>query len=103
MYKIITFVPEDFSHKMIDIMAEAGAGVMGNYTHAAFITKGMGNWFSGEGTNPTIGEVGKMSREPECKIEMHCPEDKVKAVVDAIRKNHPYEEPAIEVYKLEIF
>ena len=70
MFKIFVLIPERDVNKLIDAMANAGAGVVGKYTHNAFITKGMGNWFSPEGTNPTIGEVGKMSREPECATSM---------------------------------
>lgn len=101
-YKICVFIPEDNTNELISAMANAGAGVIGNYTHNAFITKGLGNWFSGEGSNPTIGETGKMSREPENKVEMICPQNRLPDVIKAIKEVHPYEEPAIDVYKLEI-
>lgn len=102
MYKIFVFTPKESTDKIINAMAEAGAGIIGNYTHNAFITEGHGNWFSGEGSNPTIGEIGKMSREPENRIEMVCPEDKLDSVVKAIRGAHPYEEPAIDIVKLHM-
>ena len=101
-YKVCVFVPESHTDELIDAMANAGAGVIGNYTHNAFITNGQGNWFSGERSNPTVGKAGSMSREPENKIEMICPKDKLKAVIKAIKKVHPYEEPAIDIYKLEV-
>jgi len=46
--------------------------------------------------------VGEVSREPEDRIEMICPEEKLNAVVAAIKKVHPYETPAIDVYKVEV-
>lgn len=101
MYKIFVFVPKDSTDKVIDAMAKAGAGVIGNYTHCAFITEGHGNWLSEEGSNPTVGAVGKMSRESENKVEMICPEDKLKAVVSAIKHSHPYETAPIDVIKME--
>ncbi|MBN2015343.1 divalent cation tolerance protein CutA [Candidatus Dojkabacteria bacterium] len=100
MYKVITFCPNNSIDKVISAMAEAGAGNVGNYSHCAFITKGEGNWFSGKGSNPTIGQVGKISREKENKIEMVCPKNKLKSVVEAIKRSHPYEEPEINVYEL---
>ncbi len=100
MFKIVTFIPEIHVDALIRAMAEAGAGVVGNYTHNAFITNGMGNWFSGEGSNPTIGTVGTMSQEPETRVEMVCPEHALDAVVTAIKSVHPYETPAIDVYQL---
>ena len=101
MLKIFVMCPKENTDELIEAMAEAGAGVIGNYSHNAFITPGCGNWKSEEGSNPTIGAVGKMSREPENKIEMVCPEDKLDDVVRAIKRVHPYETPAIDVVKLE--
>lgn len=100
MLKVFVFVPKKNTDELITAMAKAGAGVIGNYTHNAFIIPGMGNWKSEEGANPTIGDVGKMSREPENKVEMVCPEEKLSEVIKAIREVHPYEEPAIDVIKL---
>lgn len=94
-------VPVENTDEIITAMADAGAGVIGNYTHNAVITAVMGNWMSEEGSNPTIGEVGKMSRESENKVEMVCPEDKLEGVVKAMRKVHPYETAAVDVIKLE--
>lgn len=102
MYKVFVICPKESTYEIINAMAEAGAGVIGNYTHNAFITTGMGNWFNSEGTNPTVGVVGKKSREEENKVEMVCPEDKLESVISAIKETHPYETPAIDVYKLEI-
>ena len=100
MFKIFTFAPEDSTSEIIEAMSEAGAGIIGNYTHCAFITSGTGNWKSEEGAHPTIGEVGQMTQSPEDKIEILCPDDKLVAVVAALRKSHPYEEPEIDVVQL---
>jgi len=100
MLKVVVFVPETHTDTIIQAMADAGAGVIGNYTHNAFITSGTGNWFSAEGSNPTIGAVGTMSKEPEAKVEMVCPEEALKAVLTAIKTIHPYETPAIDEYQL---
>jgi len=42
-----------------------------------------------------------MSNVTEVKIEMLCPEDKAKAVKNAVKAVHPYDEPAIEFLRLE--
>lgn len=55
------------------------------------------------GANPYIGKVGEMSREPEDKVEMICPKDKLKLVVSAIQNSHPYETPTIDVYTIQFF
>ncbi|HRI05736.1 MAG TPA: NGG1p interacting factor NIF3 [Candidatus Dojkabacteria bacterium] len=103
MYTIITMVPASHTDNVIEAMAEAGAGVIGEYTHNAYITHGEGNWFSGENSNPTIGKAGTMSREGEDKVEMVCPIDKLEQVVEACKKAHPYETPNIQAYEIELF
>lgn len=103
MYKVFVFVPKSHTDQVIQEMATAGAGVVGKYTHCAYITKGLGNWLPQEGAKPTIGEVGKMSREEENKVEMVCPKDKLDDVISAIIKVHPYESPTIDVYEIKFF
>lgn len=102
MYKLFVFCPDDEKtiFSIIDAAANAGAGVLGNYTHTCFFTKGTGNWKSEEGSNPTIGKVGEFSHEPEVRIEMICPEEKARDVKKAIIKVHPYEEPEIDFVKM---
>ena len=87
--------------RLIDVASQAGAGVMGKYSHCAFITKGVGTWKSEKGAHPFIGKVGETSTETEVKIEMICFTDSITDVVRAIREVHPYEEPAIDFWKLE--
>ncbi len=104
MLKLFVFVPdkEEVIDAVIAEASKAGAGVIGNYSCCAFITKGMGNWKSEEGSHPAIGSVGAMSREPEVRIEMICPDEKAKAVHLAIRSVHPYEEPEIDFVTLVV-
>jgi putative NIF3 family GTP cyclohydrolase 1 type 2 len=52
------------------------------------------------GAHPTIGEVGKLERVAETKLEMVLPRGKRAAVVAALRAAHPYEEPAFDVLEL---
>jgi hypothetical protein len=101
MYKIVTFCPPDQSEELIDVMSKAGAGRIGNYSHCAYVTHGEGTWFSEEGSNPTLGKVGELTKTDEDRIEMFCSDNCLKQVVEVIKKNHPYEEPEIDVYKLE--
>ncbi len=103
IYKIVVTIPETHTEQVIRAMSEAGAGVIGKYTHCATITKTMGNYMPESGANPFIGKVGEMSREPEDKIEMVCPKNKLNNVIAAIQKTHPYETPTIDVYDIKFF
>lgn len=100
MFKIITYVPVKDAQKVREAMGDAGAGVMGNYTHASFSSKGIGRFLPREGAHPAIGKVGKLEEVEEEKIEVFCREDKAKEVVEAIKAIHPYEEIPLDIYKL---
>jgi hypothetical protein len=101
-YMIVVHVPESHGDVLREAMGAAGAGKIGNYTHCTFTIKGTGRFKPGEGANPTIGEVGKLETVPEERIETVCEEDVLKDVLAAIKKVHPYEEPATDVYPIEV-
>ena len=100
MYKIVTFVPIKDAQKVRQAMGDAGAGILGNYHHASFTTRGIGRFTPGEGAHPAIGEIGKPQEVEEERIEVICEGDKVTDVVAAVNKNHPYEEVPLEIYQL---
>ena len=101
-YKIVVYVPEESAEKLREAMGDAGAGKIGNYTHCTFTLKGTGRFKPEEGANPTIGKVGKLEEVSEDRIETVCSGDNLQSVLEAIRKNHPYEEPATDVYPIEL-
>lgn len=100
MFKIITFVPVADAGKVRIAIGDAGAGVLGNYHHASFSSRGIGRFIPRKGAKPAIGEIGKLGEVEEEKIEVICQKEKVKDVVAAIKRTHPYEEIPLEVYKL---
>jgi hypothetical protein len=95
-------VPESDADKLRKAIGDAGAGVIGNYSYCTFTLKGVGRFKPNDGANPTIGEVGKYEKVLEDRIETVCEEDKLKDVLRAIRENHPYEEPATDIYSIEV-
>ncbi len=101
-FKIVVYVPEDHADKLREAMGNAGAGKIGNYSHCTFTIKGTGRFKPEQGANPTIEDVGKLEEVSEDRIETVCEEEKLRAVLNAIKKVHPYEEPATDVYPIEI-
>ncbi len=79
---------------------EAGAGRIGKYEHCSWYTQGTGTFRGGEGTAPTHGEAGREQRVSELRLETVFPEEKQAEVIAALRRAHPYEEPAFDVYAL---
>lgn len=102
-YKIIVYTPESHADILREAIGNAGAGIIGKYSYCTFTIKGTGRFKPLDGANPTIGEVGKLEEVQEDRIETVCEEDKLKAVLQAIKDVHPYEEPATDVYQIEVF
>lgn len=101
--KIVVFVPESHADVVRDAMCKAGAGKIGNYTFCTFSSKGIGRFKPGDGSHPTIGQVGVLELVQEERIEVVCERIILKDVIFAINKVHPYEEVALDVYPLENF
>lgn len=95
--KIVVFVPEAQADAMVAALAAAGAGALGDYTEAAFVSVGQGRFTPMPGAWPAIGSVGVAERVAEARIEMVAPSAARSQVVAALRAAHPYEEPAFDV------
>jgi dinuclear metal center YbgI/SA1388 family protein len=97
--KVVVFVPADAVESVVDAMAAAGAGRIGDYERAAFMSEGTGTFRPLPGATPTVGRVGAVERVGETRLEMVAPPARVAAVVEALRAAHPYEEPAFDVLR----
>ena len=95
--KIVVMVPVEHAEAMVDALAAAGAGAMGEYGRAAFTSTGEGTFVPGEAAHPAIGVPGVRQTVVEARIEMVAPRRRRAAVVAALRAAHPYEEPAFDV------
>jgi dinuclear metal center YbgI/SA1388 family protein len=98
--KLVVFVPEPDTDRLIDALSEAGAGRIGAYDRCAWTASGVGTFRAGEGANPTIGSVGAVEQVPETRVEMVMPRSRRRPVLSALAAAHPYEEPAYDVYEL---
>ena len=103
MYKLCFYVPENTADLVKNALFEAGAGKIGDYDSCCWQTSGTGQFRPLEHSNPTIGEIGQIEKLAEFKVEMVCDDKYIKAVISALKKAHPYEEPAFDVWKLEDF
>jgi len=98
-YKVITFVPPTHVTPVAQAMYEAGAGRIGHYAQCGFQTEGTGTFLPLEEANPFIGERGKFKQIQEIRLETVVKADHVQKVIAALRKTHPYETPAFDVFK----
>ncbi len=98
--KIIVFVPVKDAGKIRKVLADNGAGKLGDYSRTSFSFKGKGRFKPEKGAHPSVGEVGKSEVTNEERIEVIAPSKKYLEIVEKVKQAHPYEEPAIEVYEL---
>ncbi len=101
MYKICFYVPENAVEIVKQALFEAGAGKIGNYDSCCWQVLGTGQFRPLEGSSPAIGERGIIETVSEYRVKMVCEDEVIKNVVEALRKSHPYEEPAYDVIELE--
>ena len=99
-YKIVVFVPVVNANDIRKALSNAGAGHIGNYDFCSFSSKGIGRFRPGKNSNPHIGSQGEIEEVEEERIETICPKDKIEEVLESLKKVHPYEEPAIDVFEL---
>jgi len=93
--KIEIFAPPEAEAALREALAQAGAGVIGDYDHCVTVTPVKGYFRPLPGSNPYSGTQGEISRVEEVKIEAVCRREQLAAVDAAVRKAHLYEEPVI--------
>jgi len=98
--KIIVTIPVENLAEVRNSICDAGAGVIGNYTHCSMSTKCIGTFKPTDEANPYIGESNKLEFVEEEKLEVVCDVELVKKVITKLREVHPYEEPAIDIIPL---
>lgn len=98
--KINVSVPSTHSDIVRKAIGDTGAGTIGNYSHCSFSSKGIGRFKPNKKATPSIGETNEIEEVEEEKIEFICASNLAKKTIKEIRKVHPYEEIALEVYPL---
>jgi len=98
--KLVTFCPPSHAIQVREAILNAGAGQIGNYDSCSYSTEGEGTFRAQAGTNPFAGELGKLHTETELRIETIFPAYLENAVITALKKTHPYEEVAYDIYPL---
>lgn len=91
---LVVYTPEENAQPLRAALAEAGAGAIGDYTGCAWSVTGTGEFTPQGGADPTIGEVGTHEQVRERRLEMVVPLPLLAGVTAALRRAHPYEEPA---------
>ncbi|KZS88209.1 hypothetical protein SISNIDRAFT_446202 [Sistotremastrum niveocremeum HHB9708] len=117
-FKLIFFTPRANTKAILDHLFDTqpqSVGGYDKYSRCAFVSPGigelkslsisLGQFLPGPGSNPTIGEPGKMEYVEEDRVEVQVVDKgeriELKKAVEELKKVHPYEEVAYEVHRLE--
>ncbi|MGZ4411881.1 MAG: hypothetical protein ACXVY8_07060 [Gaiellaceae bacterium] len=98
--KLVVFVPREALDVVRDALFAAGAGRIGDYERCSWYTEGTATFLGHEGTLPSVGAAGREERVAELRLETVYPAERETEVVQALRRAHPYEEPAFDLYPL---
>lgn len=98
-YKVlVTFVPTQQVAQVRSALAQAGAGIIGNYTECSYNVQGYGTFRPNEKSNPYSGIKHQLSQEVEVRLEMRFPYYAEERVIKALLQHHPYETPAYHIF-----
>lgn len=98
--KLVVFVPTTHAQIIRDVLGKFGAGQIGNYNYCSFSAVGTGRFKGNKNSNPTIGSAGVYESVEEERIEVVVPFEILKEIIFEVKKVHPYEEMAFDVYPL---
>jgi thymidylate kinase len=97
MFAIVIYVPRTHAAAVRAALAASGAGAIGLYDSCSFSAVGVGRFRPLAGAQPHIGTAGVVEEVEEERIETVVTEERVRDVVAAVKRAHPYEEPAIHL------
>ncbi len=100
LVKLVVFVPDAHADQVRKAMWEAGAGAIGDYDECSFNVKGQGSFKPLQGSSAFSGSIDTLKWEDETRIEVILRKHSKDKVIDAMLKNHPYEEVAYDMYSL---
>ncbi len=98
--KLVVYVPVSDTGRLLDVLADAGAGRIGDYERCAWSTTGTGTFRPLPGADPAVGSVGEVAEVEESRLEVVLPRARRSRVLRAMLDAHPYEEPAYDLLEL---
>jgi dinuclear metal center YbgI/SA1388 family protein len=100
LYKLVTYVPDQYLEKVKTELYKANLGVIGNYSHCSFEVKGTSSFKPLDGANPFLGEINKQNIQSETKLEILVKENEINKAIDLLLCVHPYENVAYDLIQL---
>ena len=100
MYKLCFYVPETHLDEVKKAVFTAGGGRIGRYDSCCWQVLGKGQFRPLQGSEPFLGQLGHVEEVAEWKVELVVADELIHDVVKAMKKTHPYQTPAFDVWRL---
>jgi dinuclear metal center YbgI/SA1388 family protein len=99
--KVVVFIPSGYEENITEALKGLKAGRIGPYRLCTFKCRGEGTFLPDEDSHPFLGEVGRLQRASEWRLEILTNRDDLGELIKTVRRLHPYEEMAYDIYPLE--
>lgn len=100
MYKIEVYLPPEALELVKKAIQDYCRVSSDRYTHCMSWYRVHSMWMPVGEADPYLGTVGEDQYADEYVLVCRCRDEDLETVVNLVRKNHPYEEPAIDVVRL---
>jgi len=98
--KLAVYVPVGHEAPFMEAFFQTGLGKTGDYSCCSFRSRGTGTFLPGELSAPFIGAPGEISQVDEIRMETLVEKKDIPALVSDLKKAHPYETMAYDIYPL---
>ncbi len=98
--KLVVFTPRRVVPALREALGDVGLGRIGLYDLCSFGVEGTGSFRGAPECRPAVGQPERLEEVDEVRLEMVMPRRAVNEAVRVIRRVHPYEEPAFDIYEL---
>jgi dinuclear metal center YbgI/SA1388 family protein len=99
LVKLVVYVPETHLDQFMKALLPF-SGLSEKYADCSFRVSGQGTFRPLAGADPFIGKVGTLENVAESRFEILVKKPELQQAIKALRKAHPYEEPAFDIIQL---
>ncbi len=100
LIKLVVFVPAGYTEKVAEAIHNSGGGIIGEYSNCSFRLLGKGTFRGSDKSNPAMGKKEKLEFVDEVRLEILVNRFDLQEVITSMKKVHPYEEVAYDLYPL---
>lgn len=102
LFKCMIYVPKTHINKVRDIIVQNMTTKIGNYVGCTYTSGvGEGTFIPLEGSHPYLGQQNTLEKVEEHQISFMGTRLEINLIVKAVKKVHPYEEIAVDVFELK--